>query len=144
MRKFNKRVSGNKEPRHVLVANMHGRLVFLLPVAVVVVLLIGDVAIFFSTSRLLISIPSGTRAPSLVHMCLSLVHGILPLPGSSPACLRIKSHHFATATLKQGTSRKKILRVERQERAAEDEANFLAKVFHSGMDDWEEVDIFNE
>ncbi|CAM9914597.1 unnamed protein product [Hapterophycus canaliculatus] len=45
---------------------------------------------------------------------------------------------------KRGTSRKKILRVERQERAAEDEANFLAKVFHSGMDDWEEVDIFNE
>ncbi|CAM9366927.1 unnamed protein product [Ectocarpus sp. 12 AP-2014] len=45
---------------------------------------------------------------------------------------------------KRGTSRKKILRVERQERAAEDEAEFLAKVFHSGMDDWEEVDIFSE
>lgn len=45
---------------------------------------------------------------------------------------------------RQGTSRKKILRVERQERAAEEEANFLAKIFHSGMDDWEEVDIFSE
>ena len=44
----------------------------------------------------------------------------------------------------QGTSRKKIMRVERQERAAEEEANFIAQVFHTGMDDWEEVDIFNE
>eukprot|EP00904_Undaria_pinnatifida_P004068 jgi/Undpi1/13662/HiC_scaffold_9.g03316.m1 len=45
---------------------------------------------------------------------------------------------------KRGTSRKKIMRVERQERAAEEEANFIAQIFHTGMDDWEEVDIFNE
>ena len=48
------------------------------------------------------------------------------------------------ASRRQGTSRKKIMRVERQERAAEEEANFIAQIFHTGMDDWEEVDIFNE
>lgn len=44
----------------------------------------------------------------------------------------------------QGISRKKIVRIQSQERAAEDEANFLANLFQSGMDDWEVVDIFNE
>lgn len=44
----------------------------------------------------------------------------------------------------QGTSRKKVMRAQRQERAAEAESNFMAQVFHSGMDDWEEVDIFAE
>lgn len=44
----------------------------------------------------------------------------------------------------QGTSRKRVMRVQRQERAAEAESNFIAQVFHSGMDDWEDVDIFAE
>ena len=44
----------------------------------------------------------------------------------------------------QGTSRKKVMRVQRQERAAEAESNFMAQVFHTGMDDWEEDDIFAE
>lgn len=44
----------------------------------------------------------------------------------------------------QGVSRKKLVRIQNQERAAEDEANFLAGLFTSGMDDWEVVDIFNE
>ncbi|CAM9892157.1 unnamed protein product [Ascophyllum nodosum] len=45
---------------------------------------------------------------------------------------------------KKGTSRKKVMRVQRQERAAEAESNFMAQVFHTGMDDWEEDDIFAE
>lgn len=44
----------------------------------------------------------------------------------------------------QGISRKKVLRVERQERAAEAEAEFMAGMFQFGMDDWVEEDIFND
>lgn len=51
---------------------------------------------------------------------------------------------FSFGWSSQGTSRRRILKVARQERAAEVESNFMAEVFHSGMDDWEEVDILNE
>ncbi|CAM9321836.1 unnamed protein product [Choristocarpus tenellus] len=37
----------------------------------------------------------------------------------------------------KGTARKKVLREERAEAAAEREAAYLAKLFTTGMDDWE-------
>ena len=75
------------------------------------------------------------RSPNGRRVCVVVDHFADPHSASHPP---------SPPKLPQGTSRKKILRVERQERAAEEEANFLAKIFHSGMDDWEEVDIFNE
>ncbi|CAM9568188.1 unnamed protein product [Sphacelaria rigidula] len=45
---------------------------------------------------------------------------------------------------KRGVSRKKVMRVERQQKAAEAEAEYVAQIFHSGMDDWVQEDILNE
>lgn len=44
----------------------------------------------------------------------------------------------------QGISRRKIVRIQNQERAAEAESTYLANLFTTGMEDWEVVDIFNE
>lgn len=44
----------------------------------------------------------------------------------------------------QGTPRKKMMRIQRQERAATAESDFMAQAFHSGLDDWEEVDVMND